>query len=141
MEIKIKYHDSPKLGDIAKSDWIDLYTAEDVTLKQFEFAMISLGVSMEIPEGYEANIVPRSSTYKHWGIIQTNSYGVIDNSYSGDNDIWKFPCVKINSGEVTIPKGTRLCQFRINKNMDAVDFVEVETLNNEDRSGFGSSGK
>ena len=141
MEIKVKYHSDYKLEKTANGDWIDLYTAEEVVLSQFEFAIISLGVSMKLPEGCEANIVPRSSTYKHWGIIQTNSFGVIDNSYSGDDDVWGFPCVKLSEGEVVIPAGTRLCQFRINKQMENISFREANTLDSVSRKGFGSSGK
>ncbi len=143
LQIKIKYHnpDMPKLKLIDKGEWIDLYTDEDVTLKQGEFKLISLGVSMRLPEGYEANIVPRSSTFKNFGILQTNSYGVIDSSFSGDNDVWKFPALAFR--DITIPKFSRICQFRINKTMKSNDnilFEEVEHLGNNNRGGFGSSG-
>ena len=85
-KIQIKYHDPDmqKLEYIdGKSDWIDLRSSEDVEMKQGDFHLIKLGVSMKIPEGYEAHIAPRSSTFKNFGIIQTNSMGVVDNTYSG----------------------------------------------------------
>ena len=140
--IKIKYHtdEIEKLRYIdGKSDWIDLRAAEDVELKAGEFKLISLGVSMELPKGYEAHVVPRSSTFKTWGILQTNSIGIIDESYCGDNDIWKMPVYATR--DTTIHKNDRICQFRIEKHQPTIEFDEVDTLRNEDRSGFGSSGK
>ena len=140
--IKIKYHtdEIEKLRYIdGKSDWIDLRAAEDVELKAGEFKLISLGVSMELPKGYEAHVVPRSSTFKTWGILQTNSIGIIDESYCGDNDIWKMPVYATR--DTTIHKNDRICQFRIEKHQPTIEFEEVDTLGNEDRSGFGSSGK
>lgn len=140
--IKIKYHSDEieKLRYIdGKSDWIDLRAAEDVTLKAGEFKLISLGVSMELPKGYEAHIVPRSSTYKNFGIIQTNHCAVIDNSYCGDNDIWKYPVYALRDTEIHV--NDRICQFRIIKNQPKLYFDEVETLGNTDRGGIGSTGK
>ena len=140
--IKIKYHtdEIEKLRYIdGKSDWIDLRAAEDVELKAGEFKLISLGVSMELPKGYEAHVVPRSSTFKTWGILQANSIGIIDESYCGDNDIWKMPVYATR--DTTIHKNDRICQFRIEKHQPTIEFEEVDTLGNEDRSGFGSSGK
>ena len=140
--IKIKYHtdEIEKLRYIdGKSDWIDLRAAEDVELKAGEFKLISLVVSMELPNGYEAHVVPRSSTFKTWGILQTNSIGIIDESYCGDNDIWKMPVYATR--DTTIHKNDRICQFRIEKHQPTIEFEEVDTLGNEDRSGFGSSGK
>ena len=140
--IKIKYHtdEIEKLRYIDdKSDWIDLRSAEDVELKAGEFKLISLGVSMELPKGYEAHIVPRSSTFKTWGILQTNSMAVIDESYCGDNDIWKMPIYATR--DTVIHKNDRICQFRIEKHQPAIMFEEVDTLGNDDRSGFGSTGK
>ena len=141
-KIKIKYH-SDKIEKLryidGKSDWIDLRAAEDVTLKAGEFKLISLGVSMELPEGYEAHIVPRSSTYKNFGIIQTNHCAVIDNSYCGDNDIWKYPAYALRDTEIHV--NDRICQFRIIKNQPKLYFDEVETLGNADRGGIGSTGK
>ena len=140
--IKIKYHtdEIEKLRYIdGKSDFIDLRSAEDIELKAGEFKLISLGVSMELPKGYEAHVVPRSSTFKTWGILQTNSIGIIDESYCGDNDIWKMPVYATR--DTMIHKNDRICQFRIEKHQPTIMFEEVDTLGNEDRSGFGSSGK
>lgn len=140
--IKIKYHSDAieKLRYIdGKSDWIDLRAAEDVTLKAGEFKMISLGVSMELPAGYEAHIVPRSSTFKNFGIIQTNHCGIVDNSYNGNEDIWKYPVYAMRDTEIHV--NDRICQFRIVKNQPKIYFKEVEHLQGMDRGGFGSTGK
>ncbi len=140
--IKIKYHDNEleKLKFIDnKSDWIDLRAAEDVTLNKGDFKLISLGVSMELPAGYEAHIVPRSSTFKNFGIIQTNHQAVIDESYKGDNDIWKYPVYALR--DTIIHKNDRICQFRIMKKQPVIKFIEVDSLDNDDRGGFGSTGK
>ena len=140
--IKIKYHtdEIEKLRYIdGKSDWIDLRAAEDVELKAGEFKLISLGVSMELPKGYEAHIVPRSSTFKTWGILQTNSIGIIDESYQSDSDIWRYPVYATR--DTVIHKNDRICQFRIEKHQPTIMFEEVDTLGNEDRDGIGSSGK
>ena len=140
--IKIKYHtdEIEKLRYIdGKSDWIDLRAAEDVELKAGEFKLISLGVSMELPKGYEAHVVPRSSTFKTWGILQTNSMGIIDESYRSDSDIWKMPVYATR--DTTIHKNDRICQFRIEKHQPAIMFEEVEHLEGEERGGFGSSGE
>ena len=107
-------------------------------MKAGDFRLISLGVSMKLPEGYEAHIVPRSSTYKHWGIIQANHMGVVDNSYCGDNDIWKFAAIAIH--DTMIYKNDRICQFRIEKKQPEFDFEEVDYLEDPDRGGFGSTG-
>ena len=138
--IKIKYHnDIRPLEIFDNGDWIDLRAAEDVNLEKGDFRLISLGVSMKLPEGYEAHIVPRSSTFKHWGIIQANHMGVIDNSYCGDNDIWKFPAIATR--DAVIYKNDRICQFRIIKKQPCIRFDTVEHLNGPDRGGFGSSGR
>lgn len=138
--IKIKYHnDIRPLEILDNGDWIDLRAAEDVNLEKGDFRLISLGISMKLPEGYEAHIVPRSSTFKHWGIIQANHMGVIDNSYCGDNDIWKFPAIATR--DAVIYKNDRICQFRIMKKQPCVRFDTVEHLNGPDRGGFGSSGR
>lgn len=140
-KIKIIYHDleQPKLCFVEnKSDWIDLRSAETVEMKAGDFRLISLGVSMKLPDGYEAHIVPRSSTFKNFGILQTNSMGVIDNSYSGTNDIWKFPALAMR--DTVINKGDRICQFRIMKRQPEIEFIETETLDSIDRQGFGSTG-
>ena len=138
--IKIKYHnDIRPLEILDNGDWIDLRAAEDVNLEKGDFRLISLGVSMKLPDGYEAHIVPRSSTFKHWGRIQANHMGVIDNSYCGDNDIWKFPAIATR--DAVIYKNDRICQFRIMKKQPCVRFDTVEHLNGPDRGGFGSSGR
>ena len=141
MNINIKYHNNqPKLCPIEnKSDWIDLRAAETVKLKAGEFKIISLGVSMKLPDGYEAHIVPRSSTFKKWGILQTNHMGVIDNSYSGDNDIWGMPVLAMR--DTIINENDRICQFRIVKKQPEIDFITVEHLDKTDRGGFGSTGE
>lgn len=137
--IKIKYvADIDKISKITKGDWIDLRCAEDVELKAGEFKLIHLGVCMKIPEGYEALVVPRSSTFKNFGVLQVNSIGVIDNSYSGDEDEWRFPAYAIR--DTVIHKNDRICQFRIIKNQPCIDFEEVDKLNSPSRGGFGSTG-
>ena len=139
-EISIVYHDKnmPKLKQIENGNWIDLYTIEDVNFLKGDFQLISLGVSMKIPDGYEAIVIPRSSTFLKYGIIQANSVGLIDTSYCGNNDIWKFPAYATRN--TRIPKYTRICQFRILKSMDKINFVETESLGNCNRGGFGSTG-
>lgn len=139
MTIDIKYHtDMWPIEMTEKGDWCDLRAAEDVEMKAGEYKLISLGVSMKLPEGYEAVIVPRSSTFKNWGILQTNHVGVIDNSYCGDNDIWRFPAYATR--DVLIAKNSRICQFRIQKKMDKLTFNVVDHLDGKDRGGFGSTG-
>lgn len=166
-QIKIKYHvkDIPKLKKIDKGDWIDLCAVEDVLINEGAFKLISLGISMKLPEGYEAHIVPRSSTFKNWGIIQTNHMGVVDQAYCGENDVWKFPayCLKGSNDGITygvdkqgkldktcplygvkpfseIKKGDRICQFRIMKKQPEIEFIEVDYMEDESRGGFGSTG-
>ena len=140
LKIKVKYHGSEieKLCKIKNGDWVDMRAAETVEMKSGEYKLISLGVSMELPKGYEAHVVPRSSTFKNFGVILANSFGVIDESYCGDNDIWHFPAIALR--DTTIHKGDRICQFRIVKKMPEVHFVEVQTLGNPDRKGIGSTG-
>lgn len=139
LEVKIKYFDknSPKLEKFDYGSWIDLYLAEDVKLKSGQRAYLPMGVAMELPKGYEAIMTPRSSTYKRWGILQTNSIGVIDSSYSGDNDEWMMPVLATR--DIKIPKETRLCQFRIQKEQPNFNFVEVNHLG-KNRFGLGSTG-
>ncbi len=142
MKIKLKYFNKEidKIQNIeGKSDWYDLRAAETIELKKGEYKLIPLGVGAIIPAGYEVNIVPRSSAFKNWGILQTNSFGVIDNSYSGDHDQWMFPAYATR--DTVINKNERICQFRINKKQPELFFEEVEHLNNVDRGGFGSTGK
>lgn len=139
-KIQIKYHNEnlEKIKKIEIGDWIDLRAAEDIELTAGTTKLISLGVSMKLPDGYEAHIVPRSSTFKNWGIIQTNGVGIIDNSYSGTNDIWRFPVYAFR--DTMIKTNDRLCQFRIVKKQPEVGFVEVDNLDDKDRGGFGSTG-
>lgn len=140
-KVKIKYFDNKidKIEKISKGDWIDLRSAETVHLKKGEFHLIPLGVGMKLPDGYEANIVPRSSTYKNFKVLQTNCFAVIDNSYSGDSDEWKLPVIAME--DTTINKNDRICQFRINEIQPNIEFEEVEHLDNVSRGGFGSTGK
>lgn len=140
--IKIKYIDDTmkKLEyiDGEKSDWVDLRSAETVTMLPGDFRIISLGISAKLPDGYEAHIVPRSSTFKKWGILLVNSCGIIDSSYCGDEDIWRFPALAMR--KTTIYKGDRICQFRIVKKQPHIEFEEVDHLDNPNRGGFGSTG-
>ena len=141
MKIKVKYVaniDKLEFIEGDKSDWIDLRSAEDVELKAGEFKLISLGIAMELPKGYEAHVVPRSSTFKNFGIIQTNHCGIIDESYCGNNDVWRFPALAVR--DTVIHKNDRICQFRIVEKMPIVTIEEVESLSNEDRGGIGSTG-
>ena len=141
-EIKVKYF-VDGLDELCyvdgKSDWIDLRAAETVTLRAGEFRLIPLGVAIALPEGYEAHIVPRSSTFKNYGILQTNSMGVVDSSYRGDGDQWYMPAWATR--DVTIEKNARICQFRIVRNQPRLSFARVERLEGPDRGGFGSTGK
>ena len=136
MKVRINTHGNP-LPE-SHGEWIDLRTAEEVHLQPLEFKIISLGVSMELPKGYYAHMVPRSSTCKNFGIIQANSMGVFENDFNGDGDIWGFPAVAIR--ETTIPAGSRICQFRLVKCAETVEFEPVESLGNVDRGGWGSTG-
>lgn len=139
--IKIKYDtDIRHLEKIEKGDWIDLRSAEDVTLMLGESKVISLGVAMELPNGYEAHVAARSSTFKNFGIILVNGIGIIDNSYCGDGDIWKFPALCLSEKGTTIKKGDRIAQFRIVKKQPEIRFEEVEHLDGANRGGIGSTG-
>ena len=140
LKIKVKYFykNLEKLNKISKGDWIDLRSAVDIHLAAGQTAFIPLGVGMILPEGYEAHIAPRSSTFKNWGILQTNSVGVVDNSYSGDNDQWMMAVYATRDTE--IKKGDRICQFRIMEKMPELDIEEVEHLNEESPGAFGSTG-
>ena len=140
--IRIKYFTDQieKLTYIdGKSDWIDLRAAETVELKKGEFKLIPLGVAMQLPKGYEAHIVPRSSTFKNFGIIQTNHQGVVDCSYCGDNDQWFMPVYAVRDTRIEV--NDRICQFRIMENQPKIEFEEVAALEGKDRGGFGSTGK
>ena len=123
---------------VSHGDWIDLSSAEDVRMKAGEFRLISLCVSMELPEGYYAKVLPRSSTPGRHGIIMANSMGIIDHDYNGDSDVWMFPAYAIRDTEIR--KGTRIAQFCVVKQEEPVKLVQVESLGNEDRGGFGSTG-
>ena len=138
--IKIKYFTDKidKINKIDKGDWIDLRSAETIELKAGEFKLIPLGVAMQLPKGYEAHIVPRSSTYKNFGIIQTNHQAVIDESYCGDNDQWFYPAYALRDTVINV--NDRICQFRIIKKQPSIKFEEVDILENEDRGGIGSTG-
>lgn len=139
MNIKIKYH-APieKLSMIEQGDWCDLRAAETVEIKQFESRLFSLGVSMGLPEGYEAHIAPRSSTFSKWGVLLTNSVGVVDESYRGDNDVWKVNFYATR--DTIINFNDRILQFRIIPKQPKLTFEEVEFLGSVDRGGFGSTG-
>lgn len=141
LPLRIKYFDKniEKLKKTEKGDWIDLRSAIDISLKKGDFALIPLGVGMVLPDGYEAHIVPRSSTFKNWKIIQTNSVGIIDNSYSGENDQWMMPVYAVE--DTKIKKNDRICQFRILEKMPVLEIQDVEHLNDVSRGGFGSTGK
>jgi len=141
LQIKIKYFTDKidKITKIEQGDWIDLRAAETVSLHKGEFALIPLGVAMQLPKGYEAHIVPRSSTYKNFGIIQTNHQGVIDESYCGNNDQWMMPVEARR--DTTIHVNDRICQFRIMEKQPEIVFEEVTSLQNQDRGGFGSTGE
>ena len=140
--IRIKYF-SDKIEKLSyienKSDWIDLRAAEEVRLKKGDFALIPLGVAMELPKGYEAHVVPRSSTFKNFGVIQTNHMGVIDESYCGDSDQWYMPVLAVRDTEIHV--NDRICQFRIMQHQPTIRFEETDTLGHSDRGGFGSTGK
>lgn len=138
-KITVQYLDDTvtRLSINAKGDWIDLYAAETVEMKTGDFRLIHLGVAMKLPEGYEAHIVPRSSTFKKWGIIQANHCGIIDNSYSGPNDWWRMTTIALR--DTKIEKGDKICQFRIINRQPEIELVEG-TMEGEDRGGFGSTG-
>ena len=121
-----------------KSDWIDLRASETVELKAGEFKLIPLGVAMQLPAGYEAHVVPRSSTFKNYGVLQVNSCGVIDGSYCGDGDMWKMPVYATR--DTVIHKNDRICQFRIMENQPHIIFEETASLEGKDRGGFGTTG-
>ncbi len=141
-QIKIKYcsDEIERLTYIEnKSDGIDLRAAKEVTLAKGDFALIPLGVAMELPAGYEAHVVPRSSTFKNFGIIQTNHMGVIDESYCGNDDQWFMPALAVR--DTTIHVNDRICQFRIMEHQPVIQFTETDILTGENRGGHGSTGK
>ncbi|ABG85823.1 dUTP diphosphatase [Clostridium perfringens] len=152
MIIRIKYFDNAtKLKKITKGNWIDIYANKDIFVKCGERAMVPLGFALELPEGWEGHLAPRSSTFKTWGIIQTNSVGVVDDTYIGDNDQWHMPVyclqgkdIESENGEEVkgtwIRKGDKIGQFRIMEVMPEIEFEEVESFGNKDRGGFGTTG-
>ena len=138
--IKIKYlHGVQKIERFNVGDWIDLRAAEEITMTAGEFKMIPLGVAMELPSGYEALVAPRSSTFKKYGVLLSNSIGIIDESYKGDGDEWHFPALAMR--DTVIQKNERICQFRIIQHQPLIHLKEVEHLGNDDRGGFGSTGR
>ena len=140
LAIKVMYHKElyPDLMELeSHGNFIDLRAAKNYDYKAGDSFLIDLGVSIELEEGYWAQIVPRSSTFTKYGIIQTNSFGVIDNSYCGPDDIWKMPVYAIRDG--SIKANDRVCQFRVVKD-DPVIICSVETLTGKNRGGFGSTG-
>lgn len=141
MNVYIKYFcdELVRIEKISKGDWIDLRSAEDVSMKAGEWRAIRLGIGMILPEGYEAHVAPRSSTFKNFGIIQTNSVGVIDNSYCGEEDEWRMSAYALRDTE--IHKNDRICQFRIMEKQPEFELVTVEHLKDKSRGGFGSTGK
>ena len=142
INLKVKYfsEDIEKLRYIdGKSDWIDLRSAADVELEAGEFKLIPLGIAIELPHGYEAHVVPRSSTFKNFGVLQVNSMGVIDETYCGDNDQWFMPVLAVRDTNICV--NDRICQFRIMEHQPALTFEQVDHLEGADRGGFGSTGK
>ena len=148
MKLRVKYLEgATRMNKITKGNWIDVYAYEDTFVPEGERAMINLGFALELPKGWEGHLAPRSSTFKTWGIIQTNHVGIVDDTYIGDNDIWHMPvyCLEpkdfINDVYGTlIKKGDKIGQFRIMEVMPEIEFEEVESFGNADRNGFGSTG-
>ena len=137
--IYVKYNEGmPELKKFSLGDWVDLYTEEEVVLKKGDFKIVSLGVVIMLPDGYEALLVPRSSTFKNFGVIQTNSIGIIDESYSGEGDIWGLPVYATR--DVVIPKHSRICQFRIIQHQPTLNFIKTDLVSCKSRGGFGSTG-
>ena len=141
LNIKIKYFNDSfqKIEKIPQGDWIDLRSAVDVKLKRGESTLIPLGIAMQLPKGYEAHIAPRSSTFKLYGVIQTNGLGIVDESYCGDNDQWFMPVYATRTTE--IKAGDRICQFRLTQKMPKVNMCEEKNLSGENRGGHGSTGR
>ena len=139
--IRIKYHTDQieKLRYIdGKSDWIDLRSAEDVEMKKGDFRMIRLGVSVQLPKGYEMLIAARSSTFRNYGLIQTNAVRIVDESYCADEDELMWPCLATRDTQIRV--NDRLGQFRILEHQPTIIFEETEHLDNASRGGFGSTG-
>ena len=144
MKIRIKYFEgATKLKKISKGNWIDVYACKDIFVPLNERAMVPLGFALELPTGWEGHLAPRSSTFKTWGIIQTNSVGVVDDTYIGDKDQWHMPvyCIETkNENGSWIKSGDKIGQFRIMEVMPEIEFEEVEVFGNDDRGGFGTTG-
>ena len=156
-DIPIRYLDGAKeLVINPKGNCIDVYAYEDMFIPYMSYAMINLGFAMQLPEGKIAKLYPRSSTFKTWGLIQTNHTGIIDESYCGNDDIWHLPVqctmpkqvekVKINGHKVTVAgtwvkKDDKIAQFEIVDAMEMPTFKKVEDLGNYNRGGFGSTGE
>ena len=148
MKLKIKYfNNAKKLEKISKGNLIDVYANEDVFVLKNHSKTIPLGFALELPKGWEGHLAPRSSTFKTWGIIQTNSVGVVDDTYIGDNDEWSMPVYCLEAKKYSngafgtwIRKGDKIGQFRIMEVMPDIEFEEVEELNNPNRGGFGTTG-
>ena len=141
VQLRVKYLKSdmePLCYVDGKSDWIDLRIAETVQMKAGEFRLLPLGIAIALPKGYEAHIVPRSSTFKNFGIIQTNHMGVVDESYCGDGDQWYMPAYALR--DTVIEAGSRICQFRIMRHQPSLTFEAVERLGGTDRGGSGFAG-
>lgn len=153
MKIKVKLHgNSRPLQDVKKGEWIDLRAMDDRIIQGDAYGLISLGVSMKLPKGFEAIVAPRSSTFKQFGVLMANGIGIIDNSYSGTNDVWQFPY--LSSRRQEIKSGDRICQFRIQLSQKAtiwqklkwlfsngIKFEYVDKLETSHRGGFGSTGR
>ena len=138
--IKIKYLPGAAHMEMTdKGDWCDCFSYEDVTLKKGEYGYVNLGFACQLPAGYEAHLAPRSSTFKHFGVIQTNGFGIIDESFNSNADLWMMPVYAMR--DTIIKKGERPCQFRIMKKQPKIEFEEVKDLHNETRGGFGSTGR
>lgn len=153
MKMRIKYLDGAiRMNKITKGNWIDVYAYQDTFVPEGERAMINLGFALELPQGWEGHLAVRSSTFKTWGIIQTNGVGIVDDTYIGDNDIWHMPVYCLQGKDVEwisettgkqgtwIRKGDKIGQFRIMEVMPEIEFEEVESFGNQDRGGFGSTG-
>lgn len=146
--IRVKYFDgATKLKKITKGNWIDVYANKDMFIEEGTRAMIPLGFALELPNGWEGHLAPRSSTFKTWGIIQTNSVGVVDDTYIGDNDQWHMPVYCLQGKDsvdgqlgTIIKKGDKIGQFRIMEVMPQIEFEEVDSFGNADRGGFGTTG-
>lgn len=149
IEMNIKYFEgATKLEKVEKGNWIDVYARKDVFVEHNQRAMIPLGFALELPEGWEGHLAPRSSTFKSWGVIQTNSVGVVDDTYIGNDDEWHMPVYCLtpkdtygDSEGTWIRQGDKIGQFRIMEVMPPIKFIEVDELTNENRGGFGTSGK